>query len=56
MYQIYFATFQYFSERTFSSFEEAVGFAKETGMTSQIHSNGRLVAIWDYFTGLRKIA
>ncbi len=55
MYKVYWCHFGYFSEKTFTTLEDAVNYARFVGFTASFWLDEEMVATWDYFSGLRAV-
>ena len=55
MYKVYWRYLGYFSEKTFTTLEDAVNHASFVSFTADIWLDDEVVATWGYFSGLRAV-
>lgn len=55
MYKVYWCHFGYFSEKTFTTLEDAVNYARFVGFTASFWLDEEMVATWSYFDGFRAV-
>lgn len=53
MFQVFFTNFSYFSQETFTSFDEALTYGKSKCFEFSIHHNREVLASWSPLYGLR---
>jgi hypothetical protein len=55
MYRVYFTNHSYFSQREFATAQAAIDFGISTCFDFSVHADGRVVATWAVFGGLRYV-